>query len=381
MAPPAPPDSRNLVSFLPGSLGIAAGEGDWCPAGYDALDLSAPGLGKIEADQVLQRAADTRLQPQRQLADRLAAGGGEAEVAVELADQAIGQADQRLAIELLGQQLLLESALLGDVLGGTENAHDQLAFVVPLRPARVAQPVAGAVPALDPILDARRLACEQPLSAPLHDAQIRGLDQGRPAAQGLDLGRAVAGQALEGACGPIENQAAIGLGAQMIDAIGGQIGERIEAALEPLRRGYDAALRGHVAQVKQVGPMVAGERATFDLEPDPAAGRAGDLQRQIDRALPLDRIDQPGDFLRLGSHRRQDVHALPDEGIRRPADQTGEAGIGIGDHGCRTVVVVRGHDRDRLTEQLHELGRQIRRRLIRQRQSANLRPSPLPAQT
>ncbi len=228
-----------------------------------------------------------------------------------LADQAIGQADQRLAIELLGQQLLLESALLGDVLGGTENAHDQLAFVVPLRPARVAQPVAGAVPALDPILDARRLACEQPLSAPLHDAQIRGLDQGRPAAQGLDLGRAVAGQALEGACGPIENQAAIGLGAQMIDAIGGQTGERIEAALEPLRRGYDAAS----ARSRRAGEAgrADGRRRADDLhlEPDPAVGRAGDLQRQIDRALPLDRIDQPGDFLRLGSHRRQDVQRCP----------------------------------------------------------------------
>ena len=199
-------------------------------------------------------------------------------------------------IEPLGQQLLLEPALLGDVGGGAENADHDLVRLVPLRPTGVAQPMAGAVPALDPIFRARLLAGEESLGAPLQQPEIRGLDQGRPAAQRVELGHAVAGQSLKRACHPVQDQAAIRIDAQMIDAIRSQIGERIEAPLEPPRRRHYGALGGDVAQAHHVRPIGTGERSAFDLDREPPAGRACDLQCQVDRTLSLDGVKQLGEL-------------------------------------------------------------------------------------
>jgi hypothetical protein len=177
--------------------------------------MSPPGVGEIEANHILERMTNPGLQTRRQVAIRIARDCAQAAIAIDLADQAIGQANQRLAIGSDGQELLLGPALAAQ---GIPN--HQLARLVPLRPASVSQPAVAAVPALHPILGARLLAGQELLSTTLQKPQIRGLDQG-PTAERLDFGDSLSGQALEGACHPVQDQATVRVDAQMIDAIRG----------------------------------------------------------------------------------------------------------------------------------------------------------------
>ncbi len=189
--------------------------------------MLAPRPGEIDAEQFLQRVTSAALQATAQLALQMAAGETQATGVVDLADQAVNQTDQRFSVPLMGQELLLEPPLLGDILRGAQDSDDQLPGFVPLRPASVAPPAPMATSVPDPILRRSLLAREQPLGATLHDAQVGGLDQARPATQGFDLGHAIAGQAGESAGCPVEDQPAIGIDTQAVDAIGGQPAERI----------------------------------------------------------------------------------------------------------------------------------------------------------
>ncbi|MDF2781932.1 MAG: hypothetical protein K0S96_1736 [Geminicoccaceae bacterium] len=280
----------------------------------------------------------------------------------------------------MGQHLLLERASLGDVLRSAENADHQFAGFVPLRPPGIAQPVTGAVAALDAVLGARLLASDEFLRTKLHEAQIRGLDQGRPAAQRLDLGRAVSGQALERAGGPVQDQAAVRVDAQMVDGVGAESGERVEPALQPLRGLDHRALGGHIAQIQKVRPALADHRSTLNLSPQGAPCGSCDLQRELDRAAPLDGLDQTGEFQGVGDRRRQGAQRLAQHRLGFAADQPSEAGVGVDDRGRRPLRVARGHDDDRITNELDDLCRQIGLLLSWQSRSARPRRSPLCAQ-
>ena len=63
---------------------MGEGEGHGRPTRHDALDLPAPELGKFEADQIRQRAADFGLQAARQLAIGVAGHGAQVAIAIDL---------------------------------------------------------------------------------------------------------------------------------------------------------------------------------------------------------------------------------------------------------------------------------------------------------
>ena len=170
-----------------------------------------------------------------------------------------------------------------DVLGDAEHADHELVRVVPVRLPEVAQPAARAVTGADAILGAGLLAGEQALSAPLHEAQVSRLDQRRPAAQGLDLGGAVADQVGEGAGRPLDDHATVGLDAQIVHDVGGQAGERQMPDLVPPHRVGERLQLADVAQLEQVERAIVAQRRALDLEANAVAPPARRSDRPISR--------------------------------------------------------------------------------------------------
>ena len=300
--------------------------------------------------------------------------------AVDLAQQAVGQADQRAALELVHEQLLLEAPPLGDVLRHAQDADDQLARLVPLRPAGIAQPAPAAVAPPDPILGARLLAGEQALGAALHDAQIGRLDQGRPAAQRLDLGRGVAGQPLEGAGGPVEHEPAVRLDAQVVDAVRGQLGERLEAQLELLCRGRRRALRRDIAQMDEVEPVVRPAAAGRGPRSRSGARRWPRAQRQIDRAVRARSRRSAGRPRAARSRARGErTDGLTDEAPGGAAEQASAGAIGFDDGRRRAAVMSRRDHDEGLVEQPDDPRREALLRLRRHVPWTTPWRPPLPA--
>ena len=189
-----------------------------------------------------------------------------------------------------GCRLSSRSPLLRDVLGDAEHADHELVRVVPLRLPEVAQPAARAVAAADAILCAGLLAGEQALGAPLHEPQVGRLDQRRPAAQRLDLVRAVARSVGEGPGRPLDAHAAVRLDAQVVHGVRGQAGERQKPDLVQ-SHGVGQRLPAHVPQQKQIAGSVAVQRAPLGLEAD-AFPRTGEPKRQRAVPSPARRLDE-----------------------------------------------------------------------------------------